>query len=186
MKSSFTFLATMLAALSLGAQDTEKANPPEVQALVADFIKAFQSGDEAALKACWHSPEVFAKLEVDEETAARGGTLSPEDAEKEASRERTRREKDMITTLKRAVKLRELIGKHFGDVTQLGLMELDLDLDDDAPENLPTYDSVDLHLRAADGSHLVIELDEIMKVEGVWKFKGRLDDHVKVQLPDED
>jgi len=186
MKISLTLFTSLLAALSLHAQDSEPPNPPEVQTLVADFIKAFQSGDEAAMTACWHSPELFAKLEVAEETAARGGTLSTEDAEKEAKREVSRREKDMSVTLKRAAKLRTLISKHFGDTGKLELIKLNLDLDDEAPADTPTYDSVDLHLRAADGSHLVIELDEVMKIEGTWKFKGRLDDHLKIQLPDED
>lgn len=186
MKTSLTLFTSLLAAITLQAEESGPPNPPEVQALTKQFLSAFQSGDEAAMTACWHSPEVFAKVEVAEETAARGGTLSPEDAEKETKREISKREKDMATTLERATQLRALMSKHFGDLNKLELIELDLDLDDDAPADAPAYDSVDLHLRATDGTHLIIELDDVVKLEGAWKFKGRLDDHLKIQLPDED
>lgn len=92
----------------------------------------------------------------------------------------------MKVSHKRATKLRETIGKYFGDISKVELIELDLDEEDDAPAEAPVYDGVKLHIRAADGTRLILEVDDAVKLNGIWKFCGRVDDELTLQLSDED
>jgi hypothetical protein len=36
----------------------------------------------------------------------------------------------------------------------------------------------------ADGTNLKLEVDSAIRVEGVWKFQGRLEDDFTIELPD--
>jgi len=186
MKICRALVTSLFVTVCLPGQEPEAPNPPELQALAAQFVQAFKSADDAAMTACWHSPEIFAKQEVAEEEAEEATPLTPEEVEKETKRETSRRNKDTATTLARAAKLRDILGKHFGDISKLELTELDLDLDEDAPADAPVYDDVELHLRTADGTHVIISVNDAVKLNGVWKFSGRLDDSLTIQLPDED
>jgi hypothetical protein len=82
--------------------------------------------------------------------------------------------------------MRALVAKHFGDVAQLKLDSVEIDSDEDALTEAPAYDNLDIRLLAAEGTQLKISMDDVVKLEGVWKFKGRIDDDLTIELPDDD
>jgi hypothetical protein len=57
MKTTLLLLACSLFTQSIFAADDTPV-PPEVQKLVESMVTAFKVSDDAALKACWHAPEV--------------------------------------------------------------------------------------------------------------------------------
>jgi hypothetical protein len=186
MNTTFLLLATVtLLSASVMAEDDTPV-PPEVQKLAETMVAALKSGDDAALTACWHPAEVLGKLKA--AAVAAEATTSPEpvDAAKQEEKEIRRQNKNLQVTLARAAQMRALITKHFGELGQLTLSKVELDEDDEAPADLPQYDGVDICLRSADGTDLVIGVDDIVRVEGVWKFQGRLEEDVTIELPDVD
>lgn len=183
-KSILTTLLILSGSLARAADDTPV--PPEVQKLADNLVAALKSADDAALLACWHTPETLAKVKQAEEAteaAAEGKTLTPEDLADEGEDEiKDRREENKDTT-ERAARMREFLAKHFGELSALTLQSLDLDVDTDAPTEQPAYDDIDLLLRTADGTMLTIGVDDLVKIEGVWKFTGRLNDDISIKLP---
>ena len=182
---SILLTSLLLLTSAIRAEDTPV--PPEVQKLAESLITAIKSSDDAALLACWHTPEVLSKVKQAEEAAeaaAEGKTKSPEDLAKDGEREMKRRTKENEDTTKRAARLRQFIAKHFGELSALTLHEVDLDVDDHAPADQTAYYGVDLFVKTADGMLLCLSPDDLVKIEGSWKFKGRLDDEIKVKLPE--
>jgi hypothetical protein len=170
---------------SLAYADKDTAVPPEVQKLAEKLVAALKSSDDAALLACWHTPETLAKVKQAKEAAeaaAKGKTLSPEDLADEGKDEIKSRTKENKDTTERAARLRAFLTKHFGQLSALTLQSVDLDEDKDAPAERPAYDDVDLLLRTADGTMLTIDVDDLVKIDGAWKFTGRLDDDISIQL----
>jgi hypothetical protein len=84
----------------------------------------------------------------------------------------------------RAASIRAFITKNLGDLAALKLTQVELDLDDDAPADQPTYDDVDLHLTTADGTPIEISIDDAAQLNGIWKFKDRLEERILITLPD--
>jgi hypothetical protein len=167
------------------AEETPK--PPEAQKLAENLVAAIKSSDNAALLACWHTPEALAKAKQAEEAAeaaAKGKTETPEDLAKDGERELKRRAKENEDTTERAARLRAFLSKRFGELSGLTLQSLKLDADDDAPADAPAYDDVDLVFKTADGITLSIGVDDLIKLDGVWKFKGRLNDDIRLELPE--
>ena len=161
--------------------------PPEVQKLAENLVAALKSADDAALLACWHTPEALAKIKQAEEAAeaaAEGKTLSPEDLAEEGEDEIKDRTNENEDTTERAARLRAFLTKHFGELSALTLQSVDLDVDKDAPAEQSAYDDIDLLLRTADGTMITIDVDDLIKIEGVWKFTGRLDDDINIELPE--
>ncbi|MBP6785443.1 MAG: hypothetical protein KA152_16740, partial [Verrucomicrobiales bacterium] len=58
------------------------------------------------------------------------------------------------------------------------------DVDPDSPSEAPVYEDLDIHLVAADGAHLKISVEKAIQIEGVWKFRGELDDDLVLDLLD--
>ena len=175
-------LLTALAILTLSPlrADDDTPVPPEIQALAEAFVSALKSGDDTALLACWHTPETLAKLEEAQELAE-GST--PEEAAKDYQREIKNQQRDHAVILHRAASIRAFITKNLGDLAALKLTQVELDLDDDAPADQPTYDDVDLHLTTADGTPIEISIDDAVQLNGTWKFKDRLEERIAITLP---
>jgi len=182
MKIFFTLFAVSCLAASVRADEPKTPVPPELQALAESLVNALKAPDDAALAACWHSPEVLAKRKEAEAQAQAATAATEINVSKERDKEQRRREKDMAVTQHRVGQIRALITKNFGDLAQLKLEELELDLDDDAPETDSVYEDVELHLVAADGTKLRFEVDDAVRVDGVWKFMGRLEDKLSIEL----
>lgn len=178
-------LSLLAASTVLLKADDDTPVPPEIQKLAEEFAAAFKSGDSAALSACWHAPEALAKVKEAEAASQAGTSATPIDPAKENERELRRQTKNLAITNQRATKIRELIAKHFGDPAQLTFTSAEVDLDEDAPVEAPAYDEIDIRLKAADGTALKLEIDEAIKIGDVWKFKGRLDHDLTIELPDE-
>lgn len=169
---------------TLKAEEAKTPVPPELEALAKSLLNAIQAQDNAAISACWHAPETLAKRKVAEEQAKAVLNNKEINTEKEADKERKRREKDMEYTLHRIGQIRTLATKIAGDPAQLKLTELELDTDSEATEAEPAYDDVELHLAAADGTEITFEIDDAIKIEGTWKFKGRVEDRFSIELTD--
>jgi hypothetical protein len=165
--------------------DDDVPVPPEVQKLVETFFTAFKSADDAALVACWHTPEVLAQLRSVQATAEAATSPTPVDSAKEAERELKRRIKDNKLTPLRAAQMREQLTKRFGELSAMKLVGVELGEDDSGPA-IPTYDDVEVRFTTADGSALQIGIDDIIQLDGVWKFKGRLESDITLELPDID
>ncbi|MFZ2278945.1 MAG: hypothetical protein WAW39_14160 [Prosthecobacter sp.] len=166
----------------LHAEDPKTPSPPELKALAETLVNTIKSKDDAALATCWHSPEVMAKLKADEALAASGTSPTEINVDKEREKELKRREKDMLRNKQRIDEIRALITKHFGDISALKFVELEVDPDDDAADPEAAFDEVDIHLLASDGTKLRIELDDALRIDGVWKFKGRVEDKLCIEL----
>lgn len=177
MKATLLLLACALFSHSSFAADDTPV-PPEVQKLVETMLTAFKASDDAALKACWHAPEVAGRVKAAE------ATKEGKDPAKEEEKEIKKQTKNLDVSAARAGQTRALISKHFGELAQLTLTSVELDTDEDAPAERPRYDSVRIHLRAGDGTSLEIEVDDAVQIEGVWKFQGRFDDEITIELPD--
>ena len=137
--------------------------PPEVQKLVETMVTALKAGDDTALTACWHSPEVLGKLKAAAVAAEATTAPEPVDAAKQEEKEIRRQNKNLQVTLARAAQMRAVVTKHFGDLSQLKLVRVELDEDDKAPADQPQYDGVDICLLTADGTDLVIGVDDLVK-----------------------
>ena len=185
-KTLLPLLALCFAITPIHAADDTPV-PPEVQKLAETLVAAIKSGDDAALLACWHTPEALAKIKQAEDAAedvAESKTTSAEDSAKTAEREVKRRNDDNKTSTERAARLRTFLAKHFGEVSALTLTSVELDEDNDAPADQPAYDDVDIFVRTADGAAVKIGVDDLMKIDGAWKFKGHLDDDISIKLPE--
>jgi hypothetical protein len=183
-----SILATLLLLTASSAHaDQDTPVPPEAQKLAEDLVAALKSADNTALLACWHTPEALAKVKQAEEVAeaaAEGKTLSPEDLAEEGEDEIEDVTKHHEDSAERAARLRAFLTKNFGELSGLTLQSVDLDLDNDPPAERPAYDDIDLLLRTASGTMVTIGVDDLVKIEGVWKFTGRLDDDISIKLPE--
>ena len=179
MKTTLLLLVCSLLTPSIFAADDTPV-PPEVQKLVESMLTAFKSSDEAALKACWHSPEVVGKVKAAE------ATKEGKDAAKEEEKEIKKQTRNLEATVIRAGQIRALMSKHFGELAQVTLNRVELDVDEDAVPEKPRYSNVKLRLRSGDGTALKLEIDDAVQIDGVWKFQGRIDDEISIELPDED
>ncbi|MFZ4594914.1 MAG: hypothetical protein ACOYOF_11695 [Verrucomicrobiaceae bacterium] len=187
MKTASLLTAICLACASASVRSEEDIPvPEEIQKLAQSFFAAFTTGDEVAVSACWHSPEVLGKAKADEAVKEAGSSPTEIDVAKETEREVKKQTKNMAVTLQRVAQLRALVAKYFGDVALLKLVSVEIDTDEDAPLEAPAYDELDIRLLASEGTHLKISMDNVVKLEGVWKFKGRIDDDLTIELPDED
>jgi hypothetical protein len=178
---AFLWLSILAITPLLPAEDVTV--PTEVQALVDKMVAALKTNDDAALSACWHTPETLAKARVAEKQREAATSSEPFNAEKEQERELKRQTRDLETTLKRAAQLRTLLPKHFGPLDGLKLDQIELDVDDDAPADQPVFGDVEIHLTTTDATKITLGVDDLVKIEGVWKFSGRLEDEFKVHLP---
>jgi hypothetical protein len=187
MKSTlplFIVAVSLLTVPGIGKDDTPV--PPEVQKLVETMVAALKSGDDAALAACWHSAKVLGDVKA-AAVAARSETEAELiDSVEQGNKEMARQSKNLQITLTRAAFARGVLSKYFGDISQLTMTRVELDLAKDAPEYLPRYDGVEIYLRAADGTNLEIGVDDLVRVSGVWKFQGQLEEHLTIVLPDTD
>jgi hypothetical protein len=184
MKFLLCFVVISCLASVLHADDPKTPPPPELKTLTETLVNAIKSNDAAAIAACWHSPEVMAKLKADEALAASGTSTTEIDVPKEREKEIRKREKDMLRNKQRIDEIRSLISKHFGNLDGLKLVELEVDPDEDAADPEAGFDEVDIHLLASDGTKLRIELDDALRIDGVWKFKGRVEDKLCIELTD--
>ena len=80
MKITLLLLTCSLFTQSIFAADDTPV-PPEVQKLVESMVTAFKASDDAALKACWHAPEVTSKVKAVE--AVKEGKDPAKEEEKE-------------------------------------------------------------------------------------------------------
>lgn len=184
MKLLLSFIVASFLAQALHADEPKTPPPPELKTLAETLVNAIKSNDAAAIAACWHSPEVLAKLKEAEVLAASGTSPTEVNVPKEREKELKRREKDMLRNKQRIDEIRALITKYFGNLDSLKFVELEVDPDDDAAAPEAAFDEVDIHLLAADGTKLRIELDDALRIDGVWKFKGRVEDKLCIELTD--
>ena len=63
---------------------------------------------------------------------------------------------------------------------------MELDVVEDAVSEKPRYSNVKIRLRSGDGSALKLEIDDAVQIDGVWKFQGRIDDEITIELPEAD
>lgn len=184
MKFFLSCVAAVCLASALHAAEPKTPPPPELQALAETLVNAIKTQDDAAIVACWHSPEVMAKRKEAEALTASGTSPTEVDVAKERERELKRREKDMTISKHRISEIRALITKHFGDLAGLKLAELEVDPEEDAVDPEAELDGVEFHLLAADGTKLCMEVDDAIRIEGVWKFKGRIESKLSIELSD--
>ncbi len=184
MKLLLCFIVASCLVPVLGADDPKPPLPPEIKTLAETLVNAIKSNDAAAIAACWHSPEILAKLKADEALAASGTSPIEINVAKEREKELKRREKDIIRNKQRIDEIRALITKHFGDMAALKLVEVEADPDEEAADPTSAFDAIELHLVAIDGTKLRIELDDALRIDGVWKFKGRIEDKLSIELTD--
>lgn len=169
---------------TLSADETKTPPPAELKALAEKFVNALKTRDEAATAACWHTPEVLAKHREAQALAESGTSPTEINVPKEREKELKKREKDMVRNKQRIDIICGLISKHFGGTAELKLVELDVDADDDATEAEPAFDEVELHLTATDGTGLRLDLDDAIRIDGVWKFKGRVENKLSIEFAD--
>ena len=179
MKTTILLASVLLAASFVKGAEDDKPLPPAIQALSEALVTALQSGDGAAVTACWHTPAALGKLK---------GAASPkeEGAKKpvDPAKEEKRQTKNQEEAVQIVGQMRAMITKYFGEVAQIKFSKVKADLDGDSPSDAPVYKDIDIHLLAADGAHLKITVEEAIQIEGVWKFKGKLDDDLVLNLPD--
>lgn len=186
MKKCFSFFCFVSVCLvsTLNAEEPKTPVPAELKALVEAFVNALKSQDDAAMAACWHSPEVLAKRREAEAQAQSGTSPTEINVAKEREKELKKREKDMTRNKQRIDIIRGLIAKYFGDPAGLKLVELEVDPEEDATEAEPAFDEVELHLTAADGTGLRLDVDDAIRIDGVWKFKGRVENKLGIEFAD--
>jgi len=184
MKNVLSFIFASCLISVLHADDPKPPLPPEFKTLAETLVNAIKAQDDAAIAACWHSPEVLAKLKEAEALAASGTSPTEVNVAKEREKELKRREKDMLRNKQRIDEIRALVTKHFGEMSGLKLVEAEADADEDAADPAAAFDEVDLHLVATDGTKLRIEVDDALRIDGVWKFKGRIEDKLCIELTD--
>ena len=182
MKLLLCFIVVSCLIPALHAEEPKTPPPPELQALAETLVNAIKSKDEAAIAACWHSPEVLAKRREAQALTESGTSPTEINVPKEREKELKKREKDLLRNKQRIDEIRALITKHFGDMAGLKLVEMEVDPDANATEAEPAFNEVDLHLLAADGTKLRIELDDALRIDGVWKLKGRIQNKLSIEL----
>jgi hypothetical protein len=182
MKPSSLLALLLLTAPVLAKDDTPV--PPEIQTLAETFVTAFKSGEAASVNACWHTAEALGKALGNGGTQDPSTSTTPIDASKAQEKETKRQARNLTANLERIIQLRALITKHFGDLSQLKLVSLEIDKDDEAPATAPRYDSADIRVTASDGTQLKLGMDDIVQIEGVWKFKGRIENDLTIELPE--
>jgi hypothetical protein len=173
----------LFATAARAANDTPV--PAEVQKLAESLVAAIKGNDDKAVLDCWHSPEVLAKARQRQklaEATANGKSKTDEELAKYAERELENRAKENEDTTERVERLRRFLAKHFGPISGIKIHSVELDVDKDAPPEQPQYDDFDLLLETADGNLLSIDVDDLVKIDGVWKFAGRLDDDITIEL----
>jgi hypothetical protein len=176
--SLFSLLAPSLRA------DDDTPVPPEVQKLVEAMVTALKGNDDTALQACWHSPEMLGKVKAAQATAEASTSPTEVDAAKEQEREIKKQTRNLQVTVARAGLVRALMSKYFGELGQLTLTSVEVSEDEDASPDTPRFDGIEIRLRTADGTNLKLEVDSALRVDGVWKFQGRLEDDFTIELPD--
>lgn len=186
MKTSLSVVCLAVCFLSpaLSADETKVPPPAELKALAEKFVNALKTRDEAVIAACWHTPEVLAKRREAQALTEAGTSPTEINVAKEREKELKKREKDMIRNKQRLDVIRELISKHFGDAVGMRLAELEVDGDDDATEAEPAFDEVELHLTTADGTRVELDVDDAIRIDGVWKFKGRVENKLSIEFAD--
>ena len=184
MKNLLFFVVASCLVTVLRADEPKTPPPPELKALAETLVNAIKAQNDAAIAACWHSPEVLAKVREAEALAASGTSPTEINVPKEREKELKKREKDLLRNKQRIDEIRTLITKYFGNMDGLKLVEVDADPDEDAVDPEASFDGVDLHLVATDGTKLRIELDDLLRIDGVWKFKGRIEDKLSIELTD--
>lgn len=186
MKKLLHILLATVASLgpALNADEPKTPPPAELKALAEALVNAIRTQDDAAMAACWHSPEVLAKRREAEAQAQSGTSPTEINVAKEREKELKKREKDMMRNKQRIDIIRAVIAKHFGEVAGLKLVELEVDPEEDATEAEPAYDEVELHLTAADGTGLRLDVDDAIRIDGVWKFKGRVENKLGIEFAD--
>lgn len=176
--SLFSLLAPSLRA------DDDTPVPPEVQKLVEAMVTALQGSDDTALSACWHSAEVLGKVKAAQTTAAAATSPTEIDVSKEKEKEIKKQTRNLQVTVARAGLVRALMSKYFGELGQLTLTSVEVSEDEDASPDTPRLDGIEIRLRTADGTNLKLEIDSALRIDGVWKFQGRLEDDFTIELPD--
>lgn len=179
MKLALLLLISSFLTVPLSAADDTPV-PPEVQKLVESMLTAFKASDDAALKACWVKPEVTGKQKAAE------ATKEGKDPAKEEEKEIKRQTRNLEATASRVAQMRSIISKHFGELAQVTLTRVELDVDEDAVPEKPRYSNVKIRLHSGDGTELKLEIDDAVQIDGVWKFQGRIDDEITIELPEAD
>lgn len=184
--AAFTVRAQVVQTEPQNAQDL-KANsqaapnapavPPELQKLVGDFLYAFGKGDEVAMAACWYAPQ------------APSGTVSLPVVPASGKRELPPGKVAMPTTLENAfakeqiLRLRTLCSRLFGSPEQLKLLRVDFGGSERTSVGPNTSgDNVQIHLMAGD-LHIVLSIEDVEKINGGWKFKGRMSNELTILVP---
>jgi len=184
MKTTLLLVSVLLTAPFARGADDDKPVPPAVQALSEALVTAIQSGDAAAVTACWHAPAALGKVKGAEATRNAGTAKTPVDPAKETEREEKRQARNQADAVKIVGQMRTIITKYFGDVAQIKFSKVKFDVDPDSPSEAPVYEDLDIHLVAADGAHVKISVEKAIQIEGVWKFRGELDDDLVLDLLD--
>lgn len=184
MKTTLLLVSVLLTASFARGADDDKPVPPAVQALSEALVTAIQSGDAAAVTACWHTPAALGKVKGEEATRNAGNAKTPVDPAKETEREEKRQARNQADAVKIVEQMRTMITKYFGDVAQIKFSKVKFDVDPDSPSEAPIYEDLDIHLLAADGAHLKINVEKAIQIEGVWKFRGELGDDLVLDLLD--
>ncbi len=144
--------------------------PPELQSLVANFVAAFKDSNESALAACWHSPHAVA--------------TDPATASSTVPRELQVRRgvNDISQTAARMVQLRAA-SNIFGGPLVMKLLKVEVGRAGSTTANESTFDDVKVHFLAPGNTHLMISIDDVAKINGVWKFRGQIKDELTIVLP---
>lgn len=151
--------------------------PPEVTALVTQFVKALQAGDEAAMMACWHPADAVVKLK---ETDAKTYSNPPKkELDRYLGQEAGRQADREADNKARFAALRKQIARHFGDPAKITLARVDLDPDD---QDNPTFEDVEILMMTEKGVLIEYEIEAAVRLNGTWKFMGRADDEFSIEL----
>ncbi len=186
MKTSLLIVCLLSMQSAMLRADDDTPVPPELHKQVENLLTALKTGDHASLSSCWHGAEVLGKMKGAQAAAEASTSPKPVDAAKEQDKEIKRQTRNLEVTLARATQMRTLVGRLFGDLNQLTLTSIEVSEDDDAPPDLPRLDGIEIRLKAADGTQLKIEVDAALCVDGAWKFQGRLEDDLTIELADVD
>lgn len=186
MKTFHAILCLFLMQSAMLRAEDDTPVPPELQKQVETLVAALKSGDDASLSSCWHGAEVLGRIKGAQAAAEASTSPKPVDAAKEQDKEVKRQTRNLEVTLARAAQMRTLVSRLFGDLNQLTLKRVEVSEDDEASPDLPRFDGVEIRLKAADGTQLKIEVDAALCVDGAWKFQGRLEDDLTIELPDVD
>lgn len=70
-----------------------------------------------------------------------------------------------------------------GDLALYKFTLIEFDDNKDAPTDQPTFDDVNLIRICADGSRPIFSMDDASQLDGIWKFKDRIEDRLSIALP---